>query len=77
MQPSGQGVPDWRQSLWRVELVQEALFPQEMHFVMHCPPQLCSVDVHPIMHPPPPLPPRHPLRQCWYADWHAMAHELA
>jgi hypothetical protein len=57
MQPSGQGVPECRQSLWRVELVHEASFAQVMHFVMQPPPQLCSVDVHPIMQPEPPPPP--------------------
>ena len=57
MQASGQGEPDCRQSFWRVELVHEASCPQAMHVVVHWPPQLCSVEVHPIMHPPFPGPP--------------------
>jgi hypothetical protein len=53
------------QSLWAVGLVHdEALSAHEMQLFVQWPPQLCSVDMHPDMQPEPPLPPRHPLRQC-------------
>jgi hypothetical protein len=54
------------QSLWAVGLVHdEALSAQEMQLAAQLLPQLCSIDLHPVMQPEPPLPPRHPLRQCW------------
>jgi hypothetical protein len=57
------GLPDCRQAFWAVWLEHEALPAQAMHVVVHLPPQLCSMDMQPIMQPV--LPPWHPLMHCW------------
>jgi hypothetical protein len=69
------GLPDCRQSLCAVGLEHEASAAQAMHWVVHWPPQLCSVDVHPVMQPM--VLPWHPLIQLLYASLHVVAHEAA